>query len=337
MVVEQQGGSQGGGWVNRPLQAMAGAFLGLLIVCPPQAEARRSQTRPTARELAVAPILRSGTLEQLAQLCPGLLEDGETALLQKVQARLLSLRPAPQSLPVVLANAEALLVCQAPQSALKVLDRYGPAPGAERNAWLLLRWRAANTGLDHRSAALALQDLAGARLSNLESLRLVVKRNADGTQITRVALDQLAEHLESLGLAKAAAEVLLASATPGEATARRLAQAVALLAALPLGEQMRLLDLALDQAAAAGVWALVSELLDRQLAVPASPETEAYRTRAAERRLRLSRRLDDAYGEWSMPANQSAAGKRRQDLDIQLRSPRSPGGHAVNTTPVSPP
>ncbi|MEB3296632.1 MAG: hypothetical protein VKL23_03760, partial [Cyanobacteriota bacterium] len=97
--------------------AMVGAALGLLIIGPPQAEARRSQTRPTARELAVGPILRSGTLEQLAQLCPGLIQDGETALLQKVQARLLSLRPAPQSLPVVLANAEALLVCQAPQSA----------------------------------------------------------------------------------------------------------------------------------------------------------------------------------------------------------------------------
>jgi hypothetical protein len=341
MVEEPSAGSQGlgrrVGVVGAVVCAVVGATLTLATAWSIPAEARRSQPRPTAREQAVAPLLRSGSLEQLARLCPGLVQDGDTALLQKLQARLLSMRPAPQSLPVVLANAEALLICQAPQAALKVLDRYGPAPGAERSAWLLLRWRAANAGLDHRTAALALQDLAGTGWSRLERLQLVVSRNADGRVITRSALDQLAGHLESLGLAQAAAEVLLTTSTPGEATARRLAQAVALLDQLPLSDQMRLLDLALDQAAASGAWVLVSELLDRQLAVPATAETEAFRARAAERRLRLSRRLDDAYGEWSMPPSPSATQKRREELERQLRSPRSPGGHAVIPTPVTPP
>lgn len=273
--------------------------------------------------------------EQLAQLCPGMVKAGNTASLRQVQTSLLTMSPVPRDLAVVLAHAEALLICQAPQSALRVLDRYGPAAGAEREAWLLLRWRAANAGLDHRIAAMALQDLAGTDFSALETLQLELKRDPEGGSITRPALDQLADHLESQGMLQAAAQVLLSSTTPGEIAARRLAQAAALLAELPISERMRLLDQALDQAAAAGAWTRVSELLDRQLALPESPETASFRARAAERRLRLSRRLDDAYGEWSLPS--STSGDRRQALETQLRSPRAPGGHAHRTTSLSQP
>lgn len=294
--------------------------MALAIGLPAPAEARKSKPGPSPRELALAPLLRSGSLDELAQLCPQLLEEGDLRLLQKLQARLLTIKPAPQPLPVVLANADVLLRCGAPQAALKVLERYGPAPGPERNQWLLLRWQAANAGLDHRVAAESLRDLAGGQMASLESLQLPVRTNSDGTLTTRAALDLLAASLESLGQPRAAAEVLLASRIPGEATARRLGQAVALLRPLPLSEQMRLLELALDQAAADGAWGLVSELLDRQLALPATPETAAVRARAAERRIRLSRRIDDAYGEWRL--------QRKPELERQLRSPRAAGGHA---------
>lgn len=277
----------------------------------------------------MAPLLRSGSLDELAQVCVQLLEEGDVRLLQRVQARLLTIQPAPQPLAVVLANADVLLRCGAPQAALKVLERYGPAPGVERNQLLLLRWQAANAGLDHRVAAEALRDLAGAELASLETLLLPVRSNSDGTVNTRSALDLLAGYLESMGQPRAAAEVLLASRNPSGATARRIAQAVNLMRQLPLAEQVRLLELALDQAAADGSWGLVTDLLDRQLALPATPETAAARARAAERRIRLSRRIDDAYGEWSV--------RRTPELDRQLRSPRAPGGHAAPPTPAPAP
>lgn len=300
--------------------------MGLALGLPAPAEARKSKTRPSPRELALAPLLRSGSLDELAQVCPQLLQEGNVRLLQKLQARLLTLNPAPQPLPVVLANADVLLRCGAPQAALNVLERYGPAPGVERNQWLLLRWQAANAGLDHRVAVEALRDLAAGQMASLASLQLPVRSNSDGTVTTRAALDLLAASLESLGQPRAAAEVLLASRTPGEAMARRLGQAVALLRQLPLSEQMRLLELALDQAAADGAWGLVSELLDRQLALPATPETAAVRAKAAERRIRLSRRIDDAYGEWRV--------QRTPELERQLRSPRAAGGHAAPSIPA---
>lgn len=301
----------------------------LLALQLPAADARRARPKPTAKEQALAALLRSGTLEQLDAACQQLVEEGDGAALQRVQARLLSLNPAPQPLPVVLANAHVLLRCQAPQAALQVLERYGPAPGVERRQWLLLRWQAANAGLDHGVAAAALRDLAAGELASLEALLLPVRVNSDGTVNTRAALDLLAAHLESLGQPRAAAEVLLASRTPGEATARRLAQAVALLRELPLADQVRLLEIALDQAAADGSWGLVTELLDRQIALPAAPETAAVRARAAERRVRLSRRIDDAYGEWRVQPT--------AELKRQLRSPRAAGGHAAPSNPAPQP
>ena len=110
--------------------------------------------------------------------------------------------------------------------------------------------------------------------------------------------------------------------------AERLAQAVLLLDGLPAVEQERLLELALEQAAAAGSWGLVAQILDQQLAlVGSSPQASA---RAAERRLRLSGALDDAYGEWLQRRGDPASLTPQGELERQLRSPRSPGGHAAS-------
>ena len=43
----------------------------------------------------------------------------------------------------MLDDAAALLQCRAPDAALTVLDRVGPAAGDERRRWLLLQWQAA--------------------------------------------------------------------------------------------------------------------------------------------------------------------------------------------------
>jgi hypothetical protein len=276
----------------------------------------------------------------LAEACSLAVAEGNAGWVNLLQQRLLAIQPAPQPLAVVLANADALLTCQAPDLALQVLARYSPAPGPDRSLWLSMQWRAASAGLHHDLAAEALQQLAAGHPGALDARLLPVQEKEDGTVLSRSALDLLAGHLESLGLNREAAEVLLAGRKGGAPLAERYGRAVALLDALPIAERQRLLELALDQAAAAGSWGLVAELLDQQLALDAGPSAPA--TKAMQRRLRLSGRIDDAYGEWLVRrrdqlAQDPANLRRRSDLELQLRSPRSAGGHAASPQPLTNP
>ncbi len=314
--------------VGTGLMTLAGAFPAALWAAAP----------PASPDPALAALLRSGDLSALDGACTAALQRGDGPQLRRLQQRLLTIHPAPQPLAVVLANAHSLLSCGAPDGALQVLGRVSPAVGAERVQWLMLQWRAAEAGLHHQLAADALERLANGNLASLASLELPVSQRQDGTQATRPALDLLASHLESLGQRQRAAEVLVSSAQPGAATAARLSQAVALLDGLPAPEQHRLLELALEQAAAVGSWGLVAQILDQQLALAGStPESAAWAERARERRLRLSGGIDDAYGEWLLRRRDPADPSRQNELERQLRSPRSPGGHAAPPTPVSQP
>jgi hypothetical protein len=248
--------------------------------------------------------------------------------LRRIRERLLLILPAPQPLPEVLANAEVLLSCYQPQAALTVLDRISPAAGAERVQWLLMQWRAAQAAMDHRRAALALERLGAARPARLEALLLPVLRREDGSVVSRPALDLLADHLQARGFPQAAATLLLASQEPGVISAQRRLEALRLLQALPAGERDALLESALDQAAAVGAWSLVGELLDAQAALPSE--------RARQRRLRLSPRLDDAYGEWLILRQDPAAAARSSELERRLRSPEARGGHREVPPPTAP-
>lgn len=273
-------------------------------------------------------LLRHGSLEQLEEACQRVYADDQLDRLRKIRERLLLILPAPQPLPVVLANAEVLISCRQPQAALTVLDRISPAAGAERLQWLLLEWRAAQAAMDHRRAALALERLGAARPARLEALALPVLRREDGSVVTRSALDLLADHFLARGFPRAAAELLLASQEPGALGAQRRLQAVRLLQDLPIEEREALLEAALDQAAAVGAWGLVGELLDAQAALPSE--------RARQRRLRLSPRIDDAYGEWLILRQDPAAAARSAELEGRLRSPRARGGHSEDQSPASP-
>jgi hypothetical protein len=273
-------------------------------------------------EKAFAEVLRHGDLEQLDAACRQSAEADQGERLRQLQQRLLTIHPAPQPLPVVLANADVLLSCRAPSEAMDVLNRYGPAAGAERVQWLQLQWRAAAAGLDHRRAALALERLRREGGTALDAVSLPLQRKEDGTLVSRSALELLATHLESRGFPRVAGELLVQARRPGVPGAERLQRAVGLLAELPAPEREALLETALEQAAAAGAWGLVAELLDTQAALPSA--------RAVERRLRLSGRIDDAYGEWRWRRGDPAAAPRVRQLEIQLRSPRDPGGHAAD-------
>lgn len=309
----------------RLLPIFGAALVVLAVTCAP--EAGVAATSPASADPVLVALLRDGDLSVLDAACISAVQRRDGPLLRQLHQRLLSIHPAPQPLAVVLANAHSLLSCQAPDGALQVLGRVGPAPGAERTQWLKLQWRAAQAGLHHQQAADALERLAAGNLGQLALLELPVGQRQDGTPITRPALDLLADHLVSLGQWQRAAEVLVSSAQPGAATAARLSKAVALFEGLPAAQQDLLLELALEQAAASGSWGLAAGILDQQLALAGStPEQVA---RATERRLRLSARIDDAYGEWLLQRRDAAALSRQGELERQLRSPRSLSGHAA--------
>ncbi len=271
-------------------------------------------------------LLRHGDLEGLALGCERALAEERYDRLRLLRQRLLTLHPAPQPLPVVLANADVLLGCQQPEAALTVLERISPAAGAERVQWLLLEWRAAYAALDHRRAAFALERLTASRPERLDLLQLPVARRSDGSVVSRPALDLLAEHQRARGFPEAAAALLLASREPGAVGAERRLDAVRALAQLPAQEREALLESALDQAAAAGAWGLVAELLDAQAALPSE--------RARQRRLRLSPRIDDAYGEWLLRRQEPLPSARQRQLERQLRAPVPLQAPAAGSAPT---
>jgi len=311
---------------------LVGAAIPLLVARPvwaqPLAEPQRQASPAPMGPVPMAPVpvapidaatfaalLRTGTLGELDIACARVMAVEDRPRLRQLQQRLLEVVPWPQSLDEVLANADVLIRCRAPQAALSVLNRYGSAPGPGRVQWLLMQWRAASSALDHRRAALALERLSANQPGGLAALALPLQRRPDGTVVTRPALDVLAGHLESRGFHQSAAAMLLAAGTPGRPRAERVQQAVALLKELPPEQREELLESALNEAAAAGAWGLVTELLRAQAALPGS--------RGRERLLRLSPRLDDAYGEWWL-RRWNPADPRVQELERQLRAPDSP-------------
>jgi len=289
---------------------------------PAAARDEADKEPPLLTDKEFAAVLRTGDLESLDAACRQSAAADLGERLRQLQARLLTIHPAPQPLAVVLANADVLLSCRAPSDALDVLNRYGPAAGAERVQWLQLQWRAAAAGLEHRRAALALERLRREANTPLDGITLPLQRNEDGTVVSRSALELLALHLESRGFPRIAGELLGQERRPGLEGALRLQQVGQLLQELPAEQREALLEGALDQAAAAGAWGLVAELLDTQAALPSQ--------KAVARRLRLSGRIDDAYGEWRWRRDDPASAPRTRQLEILLRSPRDPGGHAAD-------
>jgi len=307
-----------------------------------QSAAFQASPPPTAAQPAPAAspevVLASSDLALLNQACLQAARADQGASLRALRLRLLTVKPAPQPLAVVLTNAEALVNCRAPDDALNVLNRYGPASGRERSLWLLAQWRAAEAGLHHRLAAEALLRLAEGRLASLDGQLLTLLVRRDGSRVSRPALEVLADHLVALGEDRQAAAGRRGARPVGQPGAERLRRAAALLVGLPLQQRNQLLETALDQAAAAGAWGLAAELLRDQRALLLAAGANA--ERPSERFLRLSRRIDDAYGEWQLGRQglgRQAGGRqdslglaRQQQLEQQLRSPRGSGGHAAS-------
>ena len=252
------------------------------------------------------------------QACLDPLIAGSDRRLQALRDQLLALHPVIDSLELVLANAEALLSCGAPEAAAVVLNRYIPLAGDERRQWLLLRWRAAAAALDHHQAALALRRLVAGDLSALDAPLLPGEGNG---------LDQLALHEAAQGRDAVAVDVLLMGDLAGEQGAKRLARAAQWLDEERFEQADQLLETALDQAAAAEAWGLAMEVLRQQLQLQLAAGGDGARPR--QRMLRLASVLEDRYAlQQLQPEN---------DPDPLLRSPRDPGGHAeVGPSAVAP-
>ena len=276
------------------------------------AAAPLSEPQPMAEERFRQWLLESD-LQQLELGCGEPLIGASNGRRQQIRDRLLVLHPAPQSFELVMANANALLTCGSADSAARVLNRISPAVGEERRRWLRLRWQAAAAGLDHREAARALRRLVKGDLIALANLDL-----GDG----RLGLDQLASHEAALGREEEAAALLMLAPN-----AQRLAQAAEWLAVLDAAAADQLLEQALDQAAADQAWGLAVELLELQLKLQLAAGGDGARPR--QRLQRLAAQLDDRYSLWRLQGG--------DDLDLELRSPRQPGGHAAVGDSPDPP
>lgn len=317
------------------LLLLGGALAPVLAAPGNQAPASAAAPDTAAPGGAMADRWAAGTAaDAIAAACLADRRAGALETLAAAQARLRSQLPLRPSLDQALAGADALLACGAPDGALAALARVSPAPGPERRRWLAMQWRAAHAGLHHAQAAQALRLLAEGDPARLETLMLPVAWSEQGREPPRrAALDLLADHLESLGEDRLAAEVLLAGRLPGAVQAARWGRAASLGRHLASEERQALIERALEQAAAAQAWGLVAALLDQQLAAGTSDPASS---QALERRLRLGARIDDAYGEWLQRRHQSdAAGDPRlPELERQLRSPRAAAGHAVPAGPA---
>ena len=304
----------------------------LLAAAPLPVEPASAAAPPPSQPMAEAEylqVLENGDLAQLDGACRDAARFGLGQRMRDLRERLMLVAPAPQPFAVVTANARALLACRAPGSARRVLTRYGPGPGPQRQEWLLLSWQAASAALDHEAAVLALRRLADGDLTRLEALRVEVGESDVGVPLTRSALDQLALHEAALGRLDRAAAVALSGQTPGLEAAERLALAARWLEALGQHDASQLIEAALDQAAAAEAWAFAEELLRLQLRLERNAGGDGARPRA--RLERLATRVDDRYTLWQLlqdGAESPEQDRQRAELERQLRSPRDQAGQS---------
>ncbi len=302
-------------------------LLFLLAAAPPLAAAPVPPVALPMSLQAFETVIEGGDINQLSEACADADRFGLQERLRLLRNRLMLVAPSPQPFVVVMANARALMACKAPDSTQIVLSRFGPGPGWQRREWLLLSWQAASAALDQDRAVLALRRLADGDLTRLDTELLVVGLSDDGLPLTRSALDLLANHELAAGRPEEAVTVLLAGRTPGVVASRRLGQVAELLAPLDLERGDRLLEAALDQAAAEQAWGLAEDLLRLQLRLALQHGGDADRPR--ERLRRLASRVDDRLTLLELEQTSPDLDLQRvQDLEDQLRSPRAIGGHA---------
>ncbi len=272
-------------------------------------------------ETSYKQILQDGGIDELLMACEDASKFSLDSRLRELSYRLTTLFPQPLPVEVVIANAQALLACKAPDSAQKILSNFSSPSGLNRREWLIVSWQAANASMDHLNAALALRELVQGKVKELDKEQLVVSLLEDGSSLTRSALDLLADHEISLGQWESAAKVLMAGRKRGSVGVRRMALASQLLERLSDDQRQSMLEIALENAAKDKAWWLASDILKLQLIldIKAGGEGVVLRNRLEK----LAKELDDSYTLWEIISTDVSRKEEAARLKNQLWSPRN--------------
>ena len=260
------------------------------------------------------------TISQLRVACSDAANRSSDRRLRELSQHLKSSAQSTNSFDLEMQRAAAFMACKAPENAQQVLQGINPTNIAEQKSWSRLLWKASNAVMDHSNAALALRRLAEGNLQRLDDEPITVGNTQEGTPLTRLALDLLAEHERLNGRCEVAARVLLAGRKRGALGAARLSQVVQCLEGLSMNRRKDLLESALNEANADNAWWLVGDILKLQIELDLASGGDAQIP--LQRLEKYSIELDDRYMQLELIRIQSSNQEERTLLEDQLRSPK---------------
>ncbi len=269
--------------------------------------------------------LNQKNIPQIRLACANAIKLSLDHRLRDLSDQLMNSFSAIDSIAFELEKAEILLACRAPEKAQKVLQAVNPRNESQERIWSILFWKASNAAMDHSNASLALRRLSAGDLQKLDNEEITVGHSADGSPLTRLALDLLAEHERLNGDCETAARVLLSGRKKGALGATRMSRAVQCLENSTMDERNDLLASALAEASADQAWWLVGDILRMQitLGLTSNEGTKSLRKRFEY----FAKELDDRYTQWELILFDKTRQEERRLLEDQLRSPRGIGAN----------
>ena len=265
--------------------------------------------------------MAKATFDQIKIACSDAVEFSSYQRLRDLSDQLMHSFEETDSFALGIAKAEALMSCKDPENAQNVLKKIDPATGLEQKVWSILFWKASNASMDHANASLALRRLSAGNIQSLDQELIIVGYRADGTALTRLALDLLAEHERLNGFCEEAAMVLLAGRKGGALGARRISQASQCLQALNVEKQKDLLELAIAEANSDEAFWLVGDILRLQLMLDLA--SGGNDSQLIKKRLeQVAQENDDFYTQWELIRSDSARNNQGTFLPNQLPSPK---------------
>ena len=264
--------------------------------------------------------LAQETILQMSVACSDAAQLSSDRRLRELSDQLMHSVNLNNSFDLEMQRAVALIACKDPETAQQVLRRINPINSEKKRAWSMLFWQASNAVMDHSSAALALRSLSEGNLQRLDDEQITVGYSQDGTPLTRLALDLLAEHERLNGRCGVAAKVLLAGRKGGALGATRISRVAQCLDGLSVERRKDLLESALVEANADDAWWLIGDILRLQVELDLAAGGDAQIP--LQRLEKYSKELDDLYTQFELIRIEKRNREKRTLLEDQLRSPR---------------
>ncbi len=221
------------------------------------------------------------------------------------------------SFDIAIEKIEALLACKSPAKAQQIIKAIEPVNTAQNRKWSLLLWRSSNALMDHQTASFALRRLSEGDLKVLDETEIEVGYRLDGSPLTRLALDLLAEHERLIGRCDLAAQVLLAGRKRGAVAARRISKAVQCLEGFSVEGRKGLLEKAIEDAKADEAWWLVGDILKLQLILylTSGEDAKTLKNRLAS----YMKEIDDRYAQWELIRKENSKFDTRTFMENELQ------------------